>query len=112
MVSFFCGRSSLVKNTAKRGADDEAFHSKPLFINCWILSTNKDETDNGVDSRVRQTDFKVDWKNLGTCFFPSPEMAAGMCVYLMIRRKKTTIFTDAKETTNVSELKKIIQGYS
>jgi transcription elongation factor B subunit 2 len=37
-------------------------------------------------------------------------MAAGMCVYLMIRRKKTTIFTDAKETTNVSELKKIIQG--
>jgi elongin-B len=28
----------------------------------------------------------------------------------MIRRKKTTIFTDAKETTNVSELKKIIQG--
>nr|CAG4648406.1 EOG090X0JP1 [Moina brachiata]SVE93389.1 EOG090X0JP1 [Moina brachiata] len=38
------------------------------------------------------------------------EMAAGMSVYLMIRRKKTTIFTDAKETTNVSELKKIIQG--
>nr|CAG4642211.1 EOG090X0JP1 [Eurycercus lamellatus] len=37
-------------------------------------------------------------------------MAQGMCVYLMIRRKKTTIFTDAKETTNVSELKKIIQG--
>lgn len=37
-------------------------------------------------------------------------MAQGMCVYLMIRRKKTTIFTDAKETTNVSELKKIIHG--
>lgn len=37
-------------------------------------------------------------------------MAQGMCVYLMIRRKKTTIFTDAKETTNVSDLKKIIQG--
>nr|CAG4650646.1 EOG090X0JP1 [Sida crystallina] len=33
-----------------------------------------------------------------------------MDVFLMIRRKKTTIFTDAKETTNVSELKKIIQG--
>lgn len=28
----------------------------------------------------------------------------------MIRRKKMTLFTDAKETTNVSELKKIIQG--
>nr|CAG4641368.1 EOG090X0JP1 [Eulimnadia texana] len=28
----------------------------------------------------------------------------------MIRRKKTTIFTDAKETTPVLELKKIIQG--
>ena len=37
-------------------------------------------------------------------------MAQGMCVYLMIRRKKVTIFTDAKETTNVSELKKIIHG--
>ena len=28
----------------------------------------------------------------------------------MVRRKKTTIFTDAKETTTVRELKKIIQG--
>ncbi|KAF2354258.1 Ubiquitin domain [Trinorchestia longiramus] len=33
-----------------------------------------------------------------------------MDVFLMIRRKKTTIFTDAKETTTVRELKKIIQG--
>jgi len=33
-----------------------------------------------------------------------------MDVFLMIRRKKMTLFTDAKETTNVSELKKIIQG--
>lgn len=33
-----------------------------------------------------------------------------MDVFLMIRRKKTTIFTDAKETTTVSELKKIIEG--
>ncbi|KAG7165657.1 Elongin-B-like 1 [Homarus americanus] len=31
-------------------------------------------------------------------------------VFLMVRRKKTTIFTDAKETTTVRELKKIIQG--
>lgn len=28
----------------------------------------------------------------------------------MIRRKKMTIFTDAKENTTVSELKKIIEG--
>lgn len=28
----------------------------------------------------------------------------------MVRRKKTTIFTDAKETTTVRELKRIIQG--
>lgn len=28
----------------------------------------------------------------------------------MIRRKKTTIFTDAKDTTTVAELKKIIEG--
>jgi len=28
----------------------------------------------------------------------------------MIRRKKTTIFTDCKETTTVVELKKIIEG--
>lgn len=28
----------------------------------------------------------------------------------MIRRKKLTIFTDAKDTTSVLELKKIIEG--
>lgn len=28
----------------------------------------------------------------------------------MIRRKKTTIFTDAKDTTTVLELKKMIEG--
>ncbi|XP_059611926.1 elongin-B isoform X1 [Phlebotomus argentipes] len=31
-------------------------------------------------------------------------------VFLMIRRKKTTIFTDAKDNTTVSELKKMIEG--
>jgi hypothetical protein len=30
----------------------------------------------------------------------------------MIRRKKLTIFTDAKDTTSVLELKKIIEGQS
>lgn len=29
---------------------------------------------------------------------------------MMIRRKKTTIFTDAKDTTTVHELKKMIEG--
>lgn len=28
----------------------------------------------------------------------------------MIRRKKTTIFTDAKDTTTVKELKQMIEG--
>ena len=31
-------------------------------------------------------------------------------VFLMIRRQKMTIFTDAKETSTVHELKKIIEG--
>lgn len=31
-------------------------------------------------------------------------------VFLMIRRKKTTIFTDAKDNTSVGELKKMIEG--
>jgi elongin-B len=31
-------------------------------------------------------------------------------VFMMIRRKKTTIFTDAKDTTTVLELKKITEG--
>ena len=31
-------------------------------------------------------------------------------VYIMIRRKKTTILTDAKEASTVAELKKIIEG--
>ncbi|KAL8589487.1 hypothetical protein ACOMHN_061698 [Nucella lapillus] len=33
-----------------------------------------------------------------------------MDVFLMIRRTKTTIFTDAKETTPLMEVKKIIEG--
>ncbi|XP_071789392.1 elongin-B-like [Asterias amurensis] len=33
-----------------------------------------------------------------------------MDVFLMIRRQKMTIFTDAKETSTVHELKKIIEG--
>jgi len=33
-----------------------------------------------------------------------------MDVFLMVRRKKTTIFLDAKETTTVLELKKMIEG--
>lgn len=33
-----------------------------------------------------------------------------MDVFMMIRRKKTTIFTDAKDTTTVFELKKMIEG--
>lgn len=31
-------------------------------------------------------------------------------VFLMIRRRKTTIFTDAKESTTVYELKRIVEG--
>lgn len=31
-------------------------------------------------------------------------------VFLMIRRHKTTIFTDAKECTTVYELKRIVEG--
>jgi transcription elongation factor B subunit 2 len=33
-----------------------------------------------------------------------------MDVFLMIRRKKTTIFMDAKESTSVLELKRMVQG--
>ncbi|XP_030630110.1 elongin-B [Chanos chanos] len=33
-----------------------------------------------------------------------------MDVFLMIRRQKTTIFTDAKESTTVHELKRIVEG--
>ncbi|XP_063791551.1 elongin-B [Pseudophryne corroboree] len=33
-----------------------------------------------------------------------------MDVFLMIRRNKTTIFTDAKENTTVQELKRIVEG--
>lgn len=33
-----------------------------------------------------------------------------MDVFLMIQRKKVTLFTDAKDTTSVYELKKIIEG--
>ncbi|XP_059163170.1 elongin-B-like [Physella acuta] len=33
-----------------------------------------------------------------------------MDVFLMIRRKKTTIFTDVKENTTLGEVKRIIEG--
>ena len=33
-----------------------------------------------------------------------------MDIYMMIRRHKTTIFTDAKENTSVTELKRILEG--
>ncbi|KAH6948410.1 hypothetical protein HPB50_024243 [Hyalomma asiaticum] len=33
-----------------------------------------------------------------------------MDVFLMVRRKRTTIFLDAKETTTVGEIKKMIAG--
>ncbi|GFW18288.1 elongin-B [Trichonephila clavipes] len=33
-----------------------------------------------------------------------------MDVFLMVRRKKTTIFLDAKETTTVYDLKKMVEG--
>ena len=33
-----------------------------------------------------------------------------MDVFLMIRRKKTTIFLDAKESSTVLDLKKMIEG--
>uniref|UniRef100_A0A8V0X6U2 Elongin B n=1 Tax=Gallus gallus TaxID=9031 RepID=A0A8V0X6U2_CHICK len=33
-----------------------------------------------------------------------------MDVFLMIRRHKTTIFTDAKESSTVLELKRIVEG--
>ena len=33
-----------------------------------------------------------------------------MDVFLMVRRKKTTIFLDAKESSTVMDLKKMIEG--
>ncbi|XP_054381418.1 elongin-B-like [Pongo abelii] len=38
------------------------------------------------------------------------EAAAAMDVFLVIRRRKTTIFTDAKESTTVFELKRVVEG--
>ncbi|XP_021099973.1 elongin-B isoform X2 [Heterocephalus glaber] len=38
------------------------------------------------------------------------EAATEMDVFLMIRRHKTTIFTDAKESSTVFELKRIVEG--
>lgn len=37
-------------------------------------------------------------------------VAATMDVFVMIRRKQSTIFIDAKESTTILELKKMIQG--
>lgn len=39
-----------------------------------------------------------------------PEATGNMDVFLMIRRHKTTIFAQAKESSTVLELKRIVQG--
>ncbi|XP_005726304.1 elongin-B isoform X2 [Pundamilia nyererei] len=39
-----------------------------------------------------------------------PNLSCCQDVFLMIRRHKTTIFTDAKESTTVYELKRIVEG--
>uniref|UniRef100_A0A8C6MZY9 Elongin-B n=1 Tax=Mus spicilegus TaxID=10103 RepID=A0A8C6MZY9_MUSSI len=39
-----------------------------------------------------------------------PEAATGMAVFLMTPHKKTTIFTEAKESSLVLALKRIIEG--
>ena len=39
-----------------------------------------------------------------------PEAASGMDVFLMIWRHKTTIFTDAKESSTIFELKRIVES--
>ena len=48
---------------------------------------------------------------IGVSFLPFPlSLALTQDVFLMIRRHKTTIFTDAKESTTVYELKRIVEG--
>nr|CAD7461411.1 unnamed protein product [Timema tahoe] len=50
---------------------------------------------------------RVDARQMGVS---GCKMGKDRDVFLMIRRKKLTIFTDAKDTTSVHELKKIIEG--
>ncbi|XP_074852221.1 elongin-B [Carettochelys insculpta] len=50
------------------------------------------------------------WRSRGLRLRLDDRGAAGMDVFLMIRRHKTTIFTDAKESSTVYELKRIVEG--
>ncbi|XP_048708805.1 elongin-B [Lepidochelys kempii] len=50
------------------------------------------------------------WRSRGLRLRLGERGAAGMDVFLMIRRHKTTIFTDAKESSTVYELKRIVEG--
>lgn len=43
-------------------------------------------------------------------FFAFFRKLLNMDVFLMVRRKKTTIFLDAKESSTVLDLKKMIEG--
>lgn len=49
-------------------------------------------------------------RTIGTCSSVLTRQFPLQDVFLMIRRKKTTIFTDAKDNTTVQELKKMIEG--
>lgn len=48
--------------------------------------------------------------NAGVHHVSLPPSVPRQDVFLMIRRQKTTIFTDAKESTTVYELKRIVEG--
>ena len=44
------------------------------------------------------------------CWHVEQEAASGIDLFLMIRRQKTSIFTDAKESSTVFELKHIVES--
>ncbi|KAG5195281.1 hypothetical protein JEQ12_012570 [Ovis aries] len=50
---------------------------------------------------------EIESRRTGSC---AAAAAAAADVFLLIRRGKTTIFTEAKESSTVFELKRIIQG--
>ncbi|XP_073992972.1 transcription elongation factor elongin B isoform X1 [Rhodnius prolixus] len=82
-----------------------------LFVNFYrgiFMSTHSSDS-RPVLSSERTSDTPVNSEKSSLSSLPSVERGIGD-VFLMIRRKKLSIFTDATDNTSVLELKRIIEG--
>ena len=91
-----------------------------LFFNVFAIDFFRQITKNAPSptyEKVPTGSSRYPSKNVRTFIFQQSGVSCSSIsffplqdVFLMIRRKKVTVFTDAKESTTVLEVKKIVEG--